>query len=161
MSTEITGPFQASDLSLSLMSTKNKKGTKVTNPATGGLSFGRVPKNKNGIPEGEIFLKVGYVGFGPRRKGAYGARHVWEKHREELGITSPEDVPEKLSKILKPGSKVLVDSTKGDKKIVALNTTEGLVALQEEEDGYSIITAYGRKDPTGIEIGELEGPEGV
>jgi hypothetical protein len=155
----------SSDLTDAFMSKKNKRGTKVVNPNTGKTSFGRIPQNNNGIPEGEIYLKVGYEGYGHKRSGAFGARHIWEKHKIDLNIPQAKNVPSIIASILKKGVDVLVDfqANHSPARAVVLNTNIGRVALKQEQEqnggvSYSIISAYGSKNAPGTVIGTLESP---
>tara|TARA_R110001632_G_scaffold40314_2_gene101194 strand:+ start:73923 stop:74207 length:285 start_codon:yes stop_codon:yes gene_type:complete len=77
-----------SDLSVEWMSHKRRKNAFVTT-TNGSLSFGTFPTNNTHRPELEIRLKVG---FGRTRSGAFGVRHIYEKHSQKIGITCPSQV---------------------------------------------------------------------
>jgi len=160
----MTSVFQSSDLSKGVMSARTTKNAFVINPNTGGLSFGKIPANNFGVAEGEIYLKLGLIGFGKSREGAFGARHVWEKHKKDLAIPSPEDTAQVVADILQEGVEVIVNfnAKKQDIRPVVLNTTKGRVVLEEKViDGvacYTIISAYGNKNAPGTVIGNLEKP---
>lgn len=146
------------ELTEELMTAHTTKNKKVLNPQSGTLIFGKIPENPTGIPSGVIHLRLGYVGSGRKRSGAFGARHIWEKHKADLSISSPSEVPQILANILEPGVNILYEDTK---KPVVLNTSKGLVSLQlkKNESGgneYSIISAYGRKNSRGIVFAKLE-----
>ncbi|EGD5163556.1 hypothetical protein RYY30_003402 [Vibrio cholerae] len=164
MTQPVQEPIQATDLNANLMSSKNKQGSKVVNPKTNQLSFGRIPSNNNGIPTGEIYLKLGFIGSGKMRTGAYGARHIWEKHKKDLNIESPEETPEVIANILKEGVDVLVnfEANHDPHRPVVLNTELGRVALslyvEHGINAYSIVSAYGNKNAVGTVIGQLESP---
>lgn len=152
--------YQPSDLSEEVINGKNTKNALVTNPQTGGLSFGKIPPNNNGVSEGEIYLKLGLAGHGRLRKGAFGARHVWEKHKSDLGITTPDQTPMIIAEILSEGVDILLSTT--DARPIALNTKYGVVILEEkvidQVVSYSIVSAYGKKNIAGIVIGQLIKP---
>ena len=153
--------YQPSDLSEEVMNGKKTKNALVTNPQTGGLSFGKIPPNSNGVSEGEIYLKLGLAGHGRQRTGAFGARHVWEKHKGDLGITTPDQTPMIIADILSEGVDILLSKTDAARPI-ALNTTCGVVILErkviDQVTSYSIVSAYGKKNITGIVIGKLIKP---
>lgn len=158
-----TSIYQPADLNEQLMSEKTKKNAKVTNPKTGNLSFGKIPENKNGIPSGEIYLKLGLIGHGHNRAGAFGARHIWEKHHVDLRITTQENTAQVIADILEEGVNVLVNfQNKNNKRPVVLNTKIGRVALEPETKNgttsYSIVSAYGNKNAPGTVIGTLKSP---
>ncbi len=50
--------YQPSDLSEEVINGKKTKNALVTNPQTGGLSFGKIPPNNNGVSEGGDLLKI-------------------------------------------------------------------------------------------------------
>jgi len=152
--------LKATDLTAVLMSANTTKNNKVLNPINGGLIFGKIPVNPTGIPSGCIYLRLGYVGKGYNRAGAFGARHIWEKHRTDLNITKPENTPLKLAQMLTEGVDVLYEDAN---KPVVLNTSQGIISLQlkKSEDGkneYSIVSAYYRTQARGIVFCKLEKP---
>lgn len=156
----MSSALNAQELTLQLMNCNNRKGTRVINPLTGLMTFGAIPANSH-VPEGDIFLKLGIRGRGYDRLGAFGVRHIWDKHGAELGAAMPGDIPSKVYEILAPGADILLDTTKGAGKIITLNTSKGMVILQEEKAGnycsiYSIITAYTKKTAKGILIASLK-----
>lgn len=161
-----TSIYQATDLNETLMSENKAKGSKITNPNTGKLSYGHIPKNNNGIPSGPIYLKLGQIGSGRLRQGSFGARHVWEKHKSDLNISKPEDTPQVIADILTEGVNILVNFNAGHSphRPVVLNTSFGRVALTLYKelggiDAYSIVSAYGNKNAPGTVIGTLESPK--
>ncbi|STO79488.1 hypothetical protein [Grimontia hollisae] len=156
--------IQASDLTRELLKKRTQKNALIANPKTGKLSYGMIPANKSGIPEGNIFLKLGDTGFGPQRSGAYGARHIWDKHQADLCLTEPLDIVTQLQEILVSGTDILVNlaAKHNPARPVILNTKIGRVALQLQMisgvASYSIISAYGAKNATGTVIGTLKNP---
>ncbi|MCZ5750110.1 hypothetical protein O5207_00520 [Escherichia coli] len=58
--------------------------------------FLELPSMNADFPAGKIILKLGDSGFYNKRtkslEGAYGLRHIWDKHRVEIGATSAEDI---------------------------------------------------------------------
>ncbi|KAB2825791.1 MULTISPECIES: hypothetical protein [Aliivibrio] len=158
-----TSIYQSTDLNEQLMSGKNEKNAKIVNPKTGKLSFGRVPDNNNDIPSGDIYLKLGLMGRGFKRYGAFGARHIWEKHNVDLCIPKQEMLPQIIADMLVEGTNVLVNfAIKNNKRPVVLNTKLGRVALEPEMKAgktyYSIVSAYGNKNAPGTVIGTLKSP---
>jgi len=152
--------LKATDLTIALMSSNTTKNNKILNPANGTLVFGKIPENPTGIPSGYIYLRLGYVGKGYNRAGAFGARHIWEKHKADLCITRPENTPIKLAQMLTEGVDVLYEDAN---KPVVLNTSQGIISLQlkKGEDGtneYSIVSAYYRTQARGIVFCKLEKP---
>jgi hypothetical protein len=119
MSTPPSAVYQPSDLSDVVMNGKNTKNALITNPQTNGVSFGRIPPNNSGVSEGEIYLKLGLIGHGRERKGAFGVRHVWEKHQKDLGIIKPEDTPRVIAEILSEGVDILLSGNTGSRPIAA------------------------------------------
>lgn len=155
--------ISSDDLTAELLADKTTKNTKVINPNTNNLSFGRIPQNNNNIPEGDIYLRLGLIGVTPSRSGAFGARHVWEKHKTDLQINNLQDIPHVVANILQPGSDILVDLNRNHDphRTVVLNTSAGLVILEQKHSQtgiteYSIVTAYNRRNSRGVVIGKLE-----
>jgi hypothetical protein len=152
------------DLIDNLMSEKTAKNQKILNPKTNKLSFGIVPDDHSAIPGGDIHLKLGLIGYGPQRKGAFGARHIWEKHKIDLNLSKPHEIPNKIADILKEGINVLVefDDQKRNNMPVVLNTAIGKVALApktyEGKVIYEIISAHANKNARGTVIGTLKSP---
>lgn len=148
------------DLTKELFDENNQKNYKLINPKTKNQIFGKIPDNRSEIPSGLIYLRLGYVGNGYNRQGAFGARHIWEKHRNDLNLNSPQELPIKLSEILTEGVEVLYEDKN---KPVVLNTTQGIVSLQQKRDDkgnieYSIISAYYKTQARGIVFCKLEMP---
>lgn len=160
----MTDHLNHESLTETLMLTKTTKNKKVLNPETNKLSFGMIPDDHNAVPGGDIHLKLGLVGYGNQRKGAFGARHIWEKHQVDLNLTTPSEVPSKIAEILKEGVNVLVefDDQKRSNMPVVLNTALGKVALAPKStDGkvtYEIISAHANKNARGTVIGTLKSP---
>lgn len=156
--------FLPTDLNEAIMAAKSTRNALVVNPNTGGMSFGRIPINNSGIAEGEIYLKLGFIGFGREREGAFGARHVWEKHKKDLNIAIPEDTAQTIADILQVGIDIVVnfEVKKHAIRPVLLNTARGRVVVEEKTmegiPSYTIISAYGNKDAPGTLIGNLEAP---
>ena len=93
------------------MSYKRSKNAFVTT-TNGSLSFGIFPKNNAHWPELEVRLKVGFAGFGRTRSGAFGVKHIYEKHSKEIGITCPSQVSGYIESIITDGATVIVDTVK-------------------------------------------------
>lgn len=148
------------ELDENLLSGTNQKNCKIFNPKTDDTIFGKIPENPTGIPSGLIYLRLGYIGNGYKKQGAFGARHIWDKHKVDLGLNSPTELPFKISSILTEGVDVLYEEIH---KPVVLNTLHGLVSLQlkQSADGikeYSIISAYYKTQAKGTVFCKLEMP---
>ncbi|WP_434363076.1 hypothetical protein NF212_25345 (plasmid) [Parasalinivibrio latis] len=160
----MSNTIDSTQLDLITLGNKNQKNNFIVNPRTGRLSFGRIPPNNLGVAEGEIYLKLGYIGFGPQKKGAYGARHIWEKHQIDLNLGNPQDIAVRLLDIMAVGVDILVDfsARHNPARPVILNTSVGRVALTaESKQGvpcYSIVSAYGARNAPGTVIGTLKKP---
>ena len=151
--------FQPQDVTLAIANLRTQKNARVSN-SRGQISFGLFPSNNHNFPVGDIHLKLGFIGNGHRRKGAYGLRHIWEKHGAELGLTAPLQVPDFIKTVLQPGANVIVDHSKSSDKPLIVESNNGLVTLgvvkpNNEPPYYHIITAYGRKSHPGIIIANL------
>lgn len=116
------------------------------------------------FPAGKIILKLGDSGFYNKRtqnlEGAYGLRHIWDKHRTELGAASAEDIVIFLESILLAGAEVLIDPRKGPNKAIVVESGTGMMILElkkpnGEDPYYSIITAYDRKSHPGTKVHTL------
>ena len=124
--------------------------------------FCRFPANKHNLPEGNVILKLGKVGVkrGSQRIGAYGLRHIFEKHRRDLKLKNAEDAVMFVEKVLTKGSRVFIDRLKSDKPIV-ISASIGLVILEPkivrgQEACYSVVTAYARKAHPGVLIAKVQ-----
>lgn len=142
-----------------IASGRSAKNTRILNPTTGDFRFGYIPENPV-IDSGHIYLCLGYDGFGPDRRGAFGARHIWDKHQVDLNLTQFADVPHTVASILTEGCNVLVDQNKGGPtKPIVINTPHGMVSLQhkliDNVPEYHVLTAYGRNDHPGTVVAQL------
>jgi hypothetical protein len=151
--------YQPQDITTALAGEKSTKNARVANTA-GSISYGMFPINNQGFPVAEIILKLGYIGFKANRDGAFGLRHIWEKHRNEIGLSSPSEIPAFIESILTPGSEVIIDHNKDPRKPLIIESSIGLLTLsltqpQLELHHYNIITAYARKSHPGIVIATL------
>jgi hypothetical protein len=151
--------LKPNDVTLALANKKTQKNTRISNDI-GLLSFGIFPANKHDFPVGNVYLRLGFIGFSGARKGAFGLRHIWEKHGSELGLTAPKEVPGFIDKILVPGAEVIIDNSKDPDKPVVVESSNGLITLglvepKNEDSYYHIITAYSRKNHPGTVIAEF------
>lgn len=150
--------FQPSDITLEHVSKKNKPNSLITNQL-GHISFGDFPANNHDFPEATIILRLGLIGYGYGRLGAFGLRHIWEKHRIDLGITNPSEVVNFIESIIQPGAEVLIDKKKSPNKPLIIESSNGLISLNLTNIGdqpvYSIITAYDRKSHPGNVIATI------
>lgn len=161
----MTGVLEA--LTVATINQKKNKNSKILNPSIEQLSFGQVPQNNNHVPSGHIYLRLGDKGVvrGGNIVGAFGARHVWDKHRKDLNLSKPQDIAIRIGSIMTAGVDILIDPTRATSSVrpVVLNTAIGVVALQLKHSAsgvpeYSIVSAYGRKTNPGIVIGKLISP---
>ncbi len=153
------------DLTEELAIKKNKKGSRIINPVTGGLIYGIIPQNKS-IEEGPIYLKLGYQGSEHDKKGAKGARHIYDKHHKDLSLKSFSDVPKRLTEILLEGSSIMVNPITRKNPLtnpLVLRTGHGVVGLHKFNEGgttaYEIITAFGAPNAQGFEVAKLKKPK--
>jgi hypothetical protein len=150
-------PSYLTESLLTSASTKNKKIFSPTNK----LSYGRIPAAPAfKVAAGEIYLRLGFVGVGRSKSGAFGARHIWDKHKGDLNIKEPSDIPKVVASILRNGADVLVDKSKSADRPLVLNSNIGIVILQPKKTAeggieYSIVSAYGRRNHKGTVIGQL------
>ena len=158
---EVLIPNDICSIKLSNKSTKNARVTKLD----GSHVFGKVPSLNDKFPEGDIILKLGYQGFynssNNLLQGAFGLRHIWDKHRAEIGATNAEDVVRFVESILKVGADILIDESKHANKPLVIESSTGMVILelkspQNEDAYYTIITAYDRKSHPGTLMGNIK-----
>lgn len=147
------------DITLELASLKTRKNTRILNDL-GQESFGTFPANKHNFPAGEIYLKLGVIGFTEARKGAFGLRHIWEKHQSDLELKCIQDIPAFIEKVLSEGAEVIVDKSKSPDKPLIVESNSGLITLALETPKglpphYNIITAYNRKNHPGVVIATM------
>lgn len=100
------------DIVEAVLNDKKTKNARVTK-CDGSEFFLDLPGMNADFPAGKIILKLGDSGFYNKRtknlEGAYGLRHIWDKHRAEIGATSAEDIVIFLESILLAGAEVLID----------------------------------------------------
>lgn len=152
-----------SDISGGMLNKKNTKNAKVTN-SNGETTFGVMPRLNDKFPSGNITLKLGDSGFYDHKtktlKGAFGLRHIWDKHRSEINAGSAEDVVTFVENVLTTGAEVLLDHNKDPNKPLIVESTHGMLVVelkepQGEEPYYSVITAYVRKSHPGTLLGKI------
>lgn len=156
--------FNPTDIDNDVLDKKNMKNSRVTNNK-GNLSFGTIPKLNDNFPKGEIHLKLGDSGFYSHNhhepKGAFGLRHIWDKHGDELNSQNAEDVVKFIESVLQVGAEVIIDPKKSPNKPLIVESNTGMVVVdlkepQNEEPFYNIITAYDKKAHPGNVMGNLE-----
>lgn len=149
-----------SDITEAVLNEKKTKNARVAK-SDGSEFFLDLPYMNADFPAGKIILKLGDSGFYNKKtgnlEGAYGLRHIWDKHRTELGATSAEDIVIFLESVLLAGAEVLIDAKKGPNKAIIVESGTGMMILelkkpQGEDPCYSIITAYDRKSHPGIKV---------
>ncbi|MBJ4267093.1 hypothetical protein JGE07_22555, partial [Salmonella enterica subsp. enterica serovar London] len=91
------------DIVEAVLNDKKTKNARVAK-CDGSEFFLELPSMNADFPAGKIILKLGDSGFYNKRtkslEGAYGLRHIWDKHRVEIGATSAEDIVIFLESIL-------------------------------------------------------------
>ncbi|MBU1468572.1 MAG: hypothetical protein KJ868_13130 [Gammaproteobacteria bacterium] len=139
--------------------THNRTKNALIESASSVVSFGFFPENNNGFPSAKICLKLGFIGSGKGRAGAYGLRHIFEKHGGELGMTCPSEVVSYVKSIIKPGSEILVDYKKEPDRPLVIESSTGLIVLAlagvGESKHYNIISAYTRFSHPGTVIATI------
>jgi len=152
-----------SSISDDTLRNKTKPNARVTK-SDGSRYFGKVPKLNDSFPEGQIILKLGKRGFFNQTsrevQGAFGLRHIWDKHRREINATTVQEVVVFVESILKNGADVLIDDNKHPNKPLVVESSIGMVILelkrpQDEDAYYSIITAYERTSHPGTLMGNI------
>jgi len=157
--------FTPNDVSIEMLNIdkKTQQNAKVTN-SNGSVSFGLMPNLNNNLPQGEVILKLGYKGFyNPREKeskGAFGLRHIWDKHRAEINAKSASDIILFIEEVMIPGADIIIDKKKSLEKPLIVESSTGMVivALKRplgEDAYYHVVTAYDRKSHPGILVGNL------
>lgn len=143
------------EITLDVM-THNRTKNALIESASGEASFGLFPQNNNGFPSVDIRLKLGFVGNGRGRTGAYGLRHIFEKHHQQIGMSCPSEVVSYVKSIIKPGAEVLVDYRKAPDRPLVIESSTGIIVLSLNGVGanqhYNIITAYSRFSHPGTVI---------
>lgn len=141
----------------------NQKNARVTTNS-GTTVFGKMPRLNARFPEGDIILKLGFVGFFDRqtkqKKGWYGLRHIWDNHQRELGARNARDIVSFIESVLVKKAQIIIDKAKDPDKPLVVEAQTGIVVLElisptQEEPYYSIITAYSRKSHKGTLMGTL------
>ncbi|CAM3273180.1 hypothetical protein [Moritella viscosa] len=151
------------DVSQQMLDSKKTKNAKVTN-SNGTCSFGVMPNLGARFPTGNIILKLGDSGFYDRNerklKAAFGLRHIWDKHKVEIGATNAFDVIEFIESVITVGAEIIIDQNKDPNKPLIVESTAGMVVVelkqpQGEEPYYSIVTAYDKTRHAGTLVGNL------
>lgn len=145
------------DITSAILLEKKKKNSRVCK-IDGSEVFFTIPHLSADFPDGKIILKLGDPGYynksQQKLEGAYGLRHIWDKHRAEIGATCAEDIVNFLEKILLSGAQVLLDPKKGPNKVIVVESATGMMIVElkkpnNEDAYYSIVTAYARKSHPG------------
>ena len=146
------------EITLDVM-THNRTKNALIESSNGVVSFGLFPENKNGFPSVDMRLKLGFVGSGRGRTGAYGLRHIFEKHNQELGMSCPSEVISYVKSVISPGAEILVDYRKAPDKPLVIESSTGIIVLSLNGVGanqhYNIITAYSRFSHPGTVIATI------
>lgn len=152
--------IEFNNLNIALMSEKTRKNSFVCMPC-GTFSFGNFPANNANFPQGDIRLRLGYTGYisRPDRPGAFGLRHIWEKHGTELGLSCPTEAINFIKNVITNGAAVLIDSNKNPDRPIIIENKVGMAILSVHANTsdvhYSIISAYSRKQHPGTIIATL------
>lgn len=153
-----------SEITTAALTEKKTKNARVAKN-DGSEFFLDIPYMNADFPAGKIILKLGDSGFYNKMTrnldGAYGLRHIWDKHRTEIGAASAEDIVIFLERILLAGAEILIDSKKGPNKAIVVESGTGMMILElkmphGEDPYYSIITAYDRKSHPGTILHTLK-----
>ncbi|EGQ7796282.1 hypothetical protein RG677_004805 [Vibrio parahaemolyticus] len=150
--------LSSTDVTKELLSKSNTKNHRILS-SSGNVSFGQLPHINDNFPSGEIHLRLGFVGIGSARTGAFGLRHIVEKHGPEIGIDDAAGAIEFIELVLSAGAVIKLDGKGGTKPLV-INSSHGMVILEkktprDEAVHYSIITAYEKINYPGTILGEM------
>lgn len=141
------------------------KNSHVINPKTGTPIFGRIEEISTSnykFPSGDIFLRYGEHRFANR---GFGVAHIWAEHSSELielGYDDESKVADYVSDIITTGAKIYCEfSRMGNERVTLLQSKIGIAILEHRQDGnnndiYSVITAFKHKQVHGVLIGSLE-----
>lgn len=142
------------DITTAILDGKSTKNSIVCT-SYGESFFSMFPHVSDTFPSGKICLKLGFGGFGLSKDGAFGLRHIWEKHRTEINATSALDIVLFLEKVVSAGSVVLIDNKKDPDKPLILESKTGMAVVEFKSGNYYITSAYDRKSHKGTVIGNL------
>ena len=150
----MTNLILPTDITTAILNDKKTKNSIVCT-SSGKDSFSTFPHVSDKFPQGKICLKLGYIGFGDFRDGAFGLRHIWDKHRTEIGAVSALDVVLFLEKVVAKGSVVIIDNKKAPDKPLILESLTGMAVVEFNNGAYYITSAYDRKSHKGVVIANL------
>lgn len=134
--------------------------SRLLHPISGEQSFGIVPYIKSGhieLPSGHIYLPYGRRNFG--------AVHIFERHSKEMlqqGLSSLEDVPSFVAKIVRPRAPLHLEGGEHrDHKLAVVQSSSGTVILQlrlpqDTEPVYTVVTAFLGKLRHGPRVGVVK-----
>lgn len=137
--------------------------TLIPHPTNGTNHFGLVlQKTSRGviIPGGPIVLKRGRYG-----SGGFGAAHIWQRHEREMrkaGFLTETEVVLYVASIICPGSALYCEFERiRDTRLTVVRGVVGTAILEHKPHDpqgpcYSVVTAYGAKNPSGTRIGKVE-----
>ena len=148
------------DISQQDLIAKNRKNSLIAT-CDGNDNFGIFPQVHE-FPSGNIYLKLGYAGYYKKGRnspeGAFGLRHIWDKHRNEFNGQNALDIISFVETIITTGADIIVDLNKDPNKPLVVESSVGMAVLKPtigNTPSYSIITAYTRKQHPGVLIGNL------
>ncbi len=135
----------------------------LTNPQTGGISFGYVPEMKTRgtiIPAGEIRLVHGKH-RGPNK--GFGAAHIWAEHKSEMqqrGFGADTNVPDYVATIVRQGTPLYFDGGQmRGFRLMSVRSSTGTAILQfrDRREGpiWSIVTAFSGVKTHGTRVGSV------
>lgn len=142
------------DITIATLNARNLKGSIICT-SSGQHHFGIFPHVSDKFPSGKICLKLGFGGQGRFKDGAYGLRHIWEKHRQEISAKSALDIVLFLEKVISAGAEVIIDNTKDPDKPLILESKSGMAVVAINGGNYYITSAYDRKSHKGTVVGNL------
>lgn len=150
--------LSSADVTEDLLFGSNTKNQRILN-SDGNESFGTLPHINEDFPSGSIFLRLGFKGSGFSRRGAFGLRHIIEKHGSEIGFDDAVGAIAFVEQILSTGAVIKLDRKDGVRLLV-INSSHGMVILEKktpqgEPIHYSIITAYGKVNYPGTILGQM------
>lgn len=152
--TTMTSLILPTDITTAMLSDKKTKNS-IVYTSGGDSFFGIFPHVSNTFPSGQICLKLGFAGFGPLKSGAFGLRHIWEKHSTEINATNALDIVLFLEKVISAGSVVIIDNNKDPDKPLILESKTGMAVVGLNNGTYYITSAYCRSSHKGTVVGNL------
>lgn len=136
----------------------------ITNPETGGVSFGIVPQveipGRGHYAQAEIRLFPGRHASPGR---GFGANHIWAAHEREMrqsGFTLKAEVADYVASIVREGTRLYYEGGHWKRlRLLAVRSSAGTAVLEfrRQRSGpvWSVVTAHSGKTPHGTLIGAV------